>query len=113
MMFGLEQILTLLAIGGFLWSVVMYLPRTVLGIYKDIDSYRDNTLAEFGRIDNRITALENLIATKEVEIKHRLDLHIQQNSMCLDRMNEMLITMQKTLDALHRRLNESNSKRLQ
>jgi ribosome-associated translation inhibitor RaiA len=107
---GIEQLLNIAALASVAWSVVIYVPRSILTIYKQADSYKDAVNASLDQLDRKIEMLDVKVSAKEIEISHRLDLHIQQTLMSLDRINDSIVTMSNTLHALHKRLDHDSYK---
>ena len=101
---GIDQILNIATLLGMGWSVLVYLPKTVIAVYKSIDDQKDSINLTILGFEKRLESLDAKFYAREQEINHRLDLHIQQTLMTLDRINDSILTVSNSLAALHKRL---------
>lgn len=98
-------------------SGIIWISSTVLRSYREIEALREKDNERVRKLEDRVEGLFHELEIqkgkeelREIQTEHRINLFSQQIITMLDHINEKLATQEKSISALHSRLDKSNPK---
>lgn len=115
MQIRIELLLSIITILGTAWTVLMWIPRMMIAVHEKIERYTESVNQRFVSVESTIDSVNDRLKTEtmqrvsessalEARFSHRLELSSQGMSMSLDRLSERFVSLEKSVNAIHKRL---------